>query len=69
MVAALVILLVPVLMVVGNYPDPELVRTGQPTVGVITRFNNESLAPQRKMKVNFQSDDASVQSTGATMDS
>lgn len=56
-------------MVVGNYPDPELVRTGQPTVGVITRFNNESLAPQRKMKVNFQSDDASVQSTGATMDS
>lgn len=71
-VAALVILLGPVLMVVGNYQinaDAELVQSGQRAVGVITQFNDESQASQRKMRVEFQSDDASVHSTWAMVDS
>lgn len=70
--AALVILLGPVLMVVGNYQisaDAELIRTGERAVGIITQFNDESQASQRKMRVEFQSDDASVHSTWATVDS
>ena len=71
-VAALVVLLGPVLMVVGNFQinaDAELVRTGQQAVGVITQFNDGSQASQRKIRVEFQSDDASVHSTWATVDS
>lgn len=47
----------------------ELVRPSGQAVGVIRQFNDESPASQRKMKVEFQSDDASVHSTWATVDS
>ncbi|CAN7234289.1 DUF3592 domain-containing protein [Arthrobacter sp. LjRoot78] len=70
-ITALVLCLGPMLIVVGTLlikADDELVRTGEQVPGVVTVFNDESKASQRKIKVEFQSGDGFVHYTWVTVD-